>query len=82
MKTTVEIPDSLLREAEEVASREHTTLETLLAEGLRLVIRRHPAAEAGFVLRDASFRGNGLQAGLDEDDWGAIRALAYEDSGG
>lgn len=37
MKTAVEIPDSLLREAEEVADREHTTLETLLAEGLRLM---------------------------------------------
>ncbi|SDU75741.1 type II toxin-antitoxin system VapB family antitoxin [Jiangella alkaliphila] len=61
MKTTVNLPDELLREARELARREGTTLQELIETGLRGVVRQH-SAEAPFVLDDASVGGNGLRA--------------------
>ena len=37
MKTTVELPDELLRAAQRTARREGTTVKSLLEEGLRAV---------------------------------------------
>lgn len=38
MKTTVEIPDDLFREAKTAAARDGTKLKHLVADGLRLVL--------------------------------------------
>ncbi len=38
MKTTVEIPDDLFREAKATAARDGTKLKDLVADGLRLVL--------------------------------------------
>ena len=81
MKTTVEIPDPLAKEAKALARREKTTLRALIEVGLRHVLRDRPR-KAGFRLRDASFRGNGLQPGFRDGDWQRIREAAYEDRGG
>ena len=80
MKTTVELPDSLLREAKRAASRERTTVRALIEQGLRTVLsdRKHGAA---FTLRKASFRGDGLVAGRSLRDWDAVRDLAYAERG-
>jgi hypothetical protein len=43
MKTTVELPGGLIREAKRVALRDKTTLQALIERGLRTVIKR-PAA--------------------------------------
>ena len=81
MKTTVEISDALADEAKALAAREKTTLRALIEAGLRQVLRdRH--RKARFRLRDASFRGRGLQAGFREGDWQRIREAAYEGRGG
>ncbi len=81
MKTTVEIPQTLLDEARQLASQEGTTLRALVEEGLRRIIaeRRHAAA---FRLRKATFKGTGLQAGVAGVPWERIRDLAYEGRGG
>jgi Bacterial antitoxin of type II TA system, VapB len=81
MKTTVEIPQTLLDEARKLASQEGTTLRALVEEGLRRIIaeRRHAGA---FRLREATFKGTGLQAGLAGVPWERIRDLAYEGRGG
>jgi hypothetical protein len=42
MKTTVNIPDPLMREAKEYAARHGTTITELVAEGLRTVVQRNP----------------------------------------
>jgi hypothetical protein len=80
MKTTVEIPDALLREAKRVAVRERTTVRALIERGLRAVLsgQRPPAR---FALRDASFRGDGLVAGRALSDWETIRDLSYSERG-
>ncbi len=44
MKTTVEIPDQLFRQAEEQAARDGRKLEDLMTEGLRQVLTVEPAS--------------------------------------
>jgi len=44
VKTTVEIPDELFREAKATAARRGTRLKDLMADGLRLALGRAPKA--------------------------------------
>jgi hypothetical protein len=81
MKTTLDIPDPLLREAREIAARERTTLRSLVEQGLRRILaekKRKPR----FRLRDASFKGRGLNPELRDAGWERLRDLAYEGRGG
>lgn len=43
MRTTLELPDVLLREAKIVAAQEDTTLKELVTEGLQLILQRRHA---------------------------------------
>ena len=80
MKTTVEIPEGLLREAKRVALREKTTVRALIERGLRAVVEGRRTA-IPFVLRSAAFDGDGLVAGRSLRDWEAIRDLSYSERG-
>jgi hypothetical protein len=80
MKTTVELPDGLLRDAKRMALRERTTVRALIERGLRTVIDQRRTA-APFVLRTASYRGDGLVTGRSLRDWDSIRDLAYSERG-
>jgi len=80
MKTTIEISDSLLRDARKLAAREGTTLRALVERGLRQIVigtKRSPA----FRLRKASFGGRGLRPELRDAEWERLRDLAYGDQG-
>ena len=80
MKTTVELPDALLRDAKRKAAREGTTVRALIEQGLRAVVSgRRPATR--FTLRDAAFKGDGLVAGRSLRDWETIRDLSYSERG-
>lgn len=81
MKTTIEIPDSLLQKARKVATQENTTLRALVEEGLRQVIANR-AKTGSFHLRKNTFRGKGLQPGAAGASWEQIRDMAYEGRGG
>ena len=80
MKTTIQIPDSLYRQARRLAQREHTTLKALVEQGLR-----HTLAErqrrGGFRLRKVTFQGQGLQPPAAAASWEQIRELSYEGRG-
>jgi hypothetical protein len=76
MKTTVDLPDSLLREAQEAARADRTTLKALIEAGLRSVLARRAAASR-FVLRDASLDGDGLQPEFRQAGWDQIRDTIY-----
>jgi hypothetical protein len=80
MKTTVEIPDSLLRQAKRVALRERTTVRALIERGLRSVVGGG-RSKRRFTLRDAAFSGDGLVAGRSLSDWETIRDLSYSERG-
>lgn len=80
MKTTVEISDALLKEAKRVASEEKTTLRALIEAGLRRTLESRQLG-AEFHLRDAGFRGKGLQPEFRDGDWQQIRDAAYKGRG-
>ena len=82
MKTTIDIPDSLLVEAQEVARREGTTLKALTQEGLRKIIAEKRAKAKPFKLRDCSFKGgDGLSDEFKNATWEQIRDAIYESRG-
>ena len=81
VKTTIEISDPLLRQARRLAAREGVTLRALVERGLHRVMAE-TKREAPFKLRRASFKGEGLEAGLREASWEKLRDLAYEGRGG
>jgi hypothetical protein len=80
MKTTVEIADDLLRQAKTVAVTERTTLRALLEEGLRWALAKR-RRRGRFKLRDASVPGKGVQPGVIEGDWAALRDTIYTGRG-
>jgi hypothetical protein len=80
MKTTVQIPDSLMKEIRQLSHEEQTTLKALMEEGLRHVISEH-RQRGRFRLRKATFKGKGLQSQLDAADWNRIRDLGHEGRG-
>jgi len=81
MKTTIEISDPLLKQARKVAAREGVTLRTLVERGLSRVVSETKKPVL-FKLRQAAFKGKGLQAEFRDASWGAIREAAYEGRGG
>jgi hypothetical protein len=81
MKTTIQIPDSLLEEARKLAQRDRTTLKALVEQGLRQVIADRKR-RSGFRLRKATFKGQGLNPQLAGASWEQIRELSYEGRGG
>ncbi len=81
MKTTIEIPNSLLEEARKLASQEGTTVRALVETGLRRVLTDRKK-RGKFKLRNVSFKGDGLQPGVADASWERIREMAYEGRGG
>jgi len=83
MKTTIQIADSLFREARRIARQERTTLRSLVEEGLRRVISEHRSRRnRRFLLRKATFKGRGLQPHLAGATWDQILDVSYEGRGG
>ncbi len=80
MKTTVELPDVLIREAKRVAAEQGLTLRELIESGLRAILeeRQRPS---GFRLRDASVDGKGLQVEFRPGEWQQLRDATYDARG-
>jgi hypothetical protein len=78
MVSHMKTPDELVREVQELARAEGTTMKSILEEGLRAVVARHRLARE-FTLRDASVGGRGLQPGVAQAGWAGIRDLSYGD---
>lgn len=75
MEITLDIQESLLAEARKIASRENTTIEALVEEGLRLVLTRR-SEKRPFRMRKATFKGEGLQTPWSENSWLEMRDSA------
>jgi hypothetical protein len=80
MKTTIDLPEPLLREAQELARAEGTTLRALVEDGLRATLARRRAGER-FRLPDASVDGRGLRPEFEGAGWEEMRAAIYGDRG-
>lgn len=82
MKTTVNVPDDLLRNAKQRALDEGTTLTAVITEALARHLAGDPPREAPYRLPDGAFKGAlGLVPGVDPSDWSGIRDLIYEGRG-
>jgi predicted transcriptional regulator len=77
MKTTVNLPDELLREAQELARRERTTVKELIETGLRAVIKQR-TRESSFQLQDAGVDGRGLRPEFRGARWEQIRDAIHD----
>lgn len=83
MKTTLDISDLLLLEAKRLAAKRHTTLRAVVESALRQFLRSEAEVQGGeFRLRKKTFRGQGLQPGLEEGNWIEVRTRIYEGRGG
>ena len=81
MKTTIEISDTLLEEAKRLAAKEGTTVRAFVEQGLRRIIAERKS-KSTFHLRKASFKGKGLQVGVEDATWERVREMIYQGRGG
>jgi hypothetical protein len=80
MRTTLDLPDPLLRKAKKLARERKVPFRAIVAEALTRFLER-PEPETSFTLPDRSFHGDGLVAELGDGAWERIRDLAYEGRG-
>ena len=80
MRTTLELPDPLFRQAKKLARERRIPFRALVAEALRRIIAEQPPRRS-FQLDDRSTGRGGLVEGLTWTDWERIRDLAYEGHG-
>ncbi|MCY3562456.1 MAG: DUF2191 domain-containing protein [Acidimicrobiia bacterium] len=75
MRTTIELPDALLRRAKVTATREGVTLRSIIERGLRNGLARLNARS--YRSPALSSGGQGISPGIDEGDWPTIRDIVY-----
>jgi hypothetical protein len=80
MKTTIDMADDTYRRLRRIADKEHTTMRSLIEEGLREVLPRHEHHEQ-FTFKPVVAQGSGLCKDFAGADWAAVRAAAYEGRG-
>jgi Bacterial antitoxin of type II TA system, VapB len=79
MKTTVEIPDRLFREAKAYAATHGISLREVIEAGLRELLEGRSSGGGRFRLKTVTTKGEGLAC---DSDWNTIRSLIYEGQGG
>ncbi len=80
MKTTLEISDSILSKAKQLAREQKVTLRSLAEEGLRMVIEKR-TARLPCQINPVTFRGKGLSREFQGATWQQIRDAAYDGHG-
>ncbi len=75
MRTTVKLDDRLLAEAKQVAARSGGTLSEVIEDALRQVFARRATGTARKPVKLRTFRGTGLQPGVDLDSSAALLDL-------
>jgi hypothetical protein len=74
-RTTVRLPDDLIRRARRKALAEGRSLTALIEEGLRRVVNERPSAVTHRVLPPVSRAHGGLMPGIDLDDSASLQAI-------
>lgn len=80
MKTTIELPDSLVKQARQVARAEGATLHALVEEGLQHALRVRPRRER-MGLDFPVYGGSGLTEAFSDASWVDIRDEVYRGRG-
>jgi len=78
VKTTVEVPDALFRQAKKYCAENGVPFRAVVEQGLRHVIEGS-TVKRRFRLKEFGFRGEGLAG---PSDWSQIREIIYEGRGG
>ena len=68
MRTTIQIDDHLFSEAKQLAARTDRTLTQVFENALRLYLSTQQGTQGRPRVRLKTFRGQGLQPGVDLDD--------------
>lgn len=80
MKTTIELPDDLVKQAQRVAKREGATLRALVEEGLQRTLEARRQRRA-MALDFPIYGGSGLTDEFQNAGWARFRDEAYRDHG-
>lgn len=75
MRTTVRLDDHLLAELKEYAARNRTTMTAVIEDALREVLARSHKKAKSKPPKLPTFRGAGVQPGVDLDDTSALLDL-------
>jgi hypothetical protein len=75
MRTTVRLDEHLLSEVKRLAAEERTTLTALLEQALREMLARRKQRHDHVRVPLPSFKGEGLQPGVNLDDSSALLDL-------
>jgi hypothetical protein len=78
MRTTIHLPDDLFAKYKRLSVETHRTLTAVIEEALRESVSRRAVRKAPRPVRLTTFRGNGLQPGVDIDDSAALLDLLDE----
>jgi len=81
VKTTVNLPAALAQAAKRAAREDGLTFRQFLEAGLRRELAARKKVDA-YRYERHTFRGEGVQPGIDPHNWEQIRSLIYEDRGG
>jgi hypothetical protein len=79
VRTTIRIDDDLLKEAKAAASARGRTLTEFVEDSLRETLARRKTAAARQYVVLRTFKGEGLQPGVDLDDSAALLDLMERD---
>lgn len=75
MRTTVRLDDDLLARTKQHAAAKRSTFTQVVDEALRDLLRRHEVSAESRRLPLPTFRGRGLQPGVDLNDSAALLDL-------
>lgn len=72
MRTTIRIDDHLLTEAKKLAAESKKSLTALIEDALRELLSRKKNKGQMTIAKLTTFKGKGLQPGIDLDDSAAL----------
>jgi hypothetical protein len=82
MSTTLVLNDSLFQQLQQQASLSQTTPQALLERVWQefLQPQPQPSKPRPFRLKQATFKGQGLNENLATNEWSTLRELAYQEA--
>lgn len=80
MRTSVELPDPLFREAKRYGAEHGVTLKELIERGLRTVLDQQREPKRGARLKLRTYGSQGYVPGIEEGSWEQIRDIIFDRS--
>jgi len=74
-RTTIRLDDRLLADLKQLAARSGRTLTSVIEDALRQTLTQARQVRQGTRVRLPTFRGDGLQPGVDLDDTATLLGL-------